>query len=96
VNRYYTVRRLGGGLTAFPGIALGYGIAGPADCRGTSGSRCSWPAPLPVHPARISAVVAGIATWQIAVIATAALLATALAVVAGRRRRARRRQTAAA
>jgi hypothetical protein len=104
MDRYNRIRA---GLTTLPGIALAYIAADPADCRGTSGSRCSWPAPahapqwdkhppLPVHSARISAVVVGMAPWQIALIAAAVLLAAALAVVGGRRRRARRRQTAAA
>jgi hypothetical protein len=107
MDRYHRIRRLRADLTALPGIALAYNVADPADCRGTSGSRCSWPTPaqapewnkhppLPVHGARISAVVVGMAPWQIALIAAAALLATALVVIAGRRRRARRRQTAAA
>lgn len=107
MDRYHRIRRLRADLTALPGIALAYTVADPADCRGTSGSQCSWHAtarapewdkhpPLPVHSARISTVVAGIAPWQIALIAAAALLATALAVIAGRRRRARRRQTATA
>jgi hypothetical protein len=105
MDRYHRIRRLRAGLTALPGIALAYNLADPASCRGTSGSRCSWPAPaqapewnkhppLPVHNARIPTVVLGMAPWQIALIA-AALLAADLAVAAGRRRRARRRQTAA-
>ena len=97
MDRYHRIRRLRAGLTALPGIALANSVADPASCRGTSGSRCSWPAPaqapewnkhpsLPVHNARIPAVV-GMASWQIALIVVAAgLLAAALSVVAGRRR----------
>jgi hypothetical protein len=98
MDRYHRIHRLRAGLTAFPGIALAYSVADPADCRGTSGPRCSWPAraqapkwdkhlPLPVHSAKIPTVVVGMAPWQIALIAATALLAAALAVVAGRRRR---------
>jgi len=98
MNRHRRIRRLRAGLTAFPGIALAYSVADPASCRGTSGWRCSWPAPapapewnkhppLPVHNARIPPVVAGMAPWQIALIVVAgALLVAALNVVAGRRR----------
>jgi hypothetical protein len=104
MDRYHRIRRLRASLTAVPGIALAYSVADPASCRGTSGSRCSWPAParatewnkhppLPVHNARIPTIVVGTASWEIALITAAALLAAALAVEASLRRRARRRQT---
>jgi hypothetical protein len=102
MDRYRRTRRLRSSMTAVPGIGFAYSVADPADCLGTSGSRCSrsvlaqareWTTHplLPVHNARISKVVFGIAPWHIAVIA-AALLVAAVAVVAGRRRRTRRRQ----
>jgi len=98
MDLHHRIRQFRTGLITFPGIALAYSVADPASCRGTSGSRCSWPAPaqppewnthplLPVHNARIPAVVVGMAPWQIALVVSAAvMLAAALAVVAGRRR----------